>query len=147
MAVATYLHTFLQLSKFAKDLVDTKAKKIKRFIGSLHPMYEEHAVMYKRPKTFDDAVDKAYTTEEMAMKKRNADPKKSAFQFGKGFQQKGQRGVVIGAPKCDTCGKGHLTKRCWRNTGACIICRSMEHRAAACPRDRRGYRAPQQQPP
>ncbi|KAJ8632884.1 hypothetical protein MRB53_026220 [Persea americana] len=54
-------------------------------------MYEEHAVMYKRPKTFDDAVDRAYTTEEMAMKKRNADPKKSAFQFGKGFQQKGQR--------------------------------------------------------
>ena len=86
--VATYLHTFLQLSKFAKDLVDTKAKKVKWLVGGFHPMYEEHIVMYRRPETFDDAVNRAYTAEEMAIKKRNAKPKRSTFQSRKGFPQK-----------------------------------------------------------
>ena len=75
MTVAMYTHTFLQLSKFAKELVDTEAK-VKRFIGGLHPTYEEHVVMYKRPETFNEAIDKAYTAEEMTVKKRNADPKR-----------------------------------------------------------------------
>lgn len=47
MTVATFVHTFLQLSMFAKDLVDTEEKKVKRFIGGLHPMYEEHVVSTK----------------------------------------------------------------------------------------------------
>ena len=127
MTVAVYLLTFLQLSKFAKDLVDTEAKKIKRFVGGLHPMYEEHVVMYKRLETFDDAVDRKYTTKEMAIKKRNVDPRRTAFQSTKSFQQKRQRGVVNGAPKCGTCGNEHLTERCWRNTRACIVRGSMEH--------------------
>ena len=42
-------------------------------------------MMYKRLETFDDAVDRAVPTEEMAIKKRNTDPKRSAFQSGKGF--------------------------------------------------------------
>lgn len=54
--------------------------------------------------------------------------------------------MVIGAPKCDTCGKGHLTERCLRNTGACVLCGSMELCAAACPRNRGGNRTPQQPP-
>ena len=91
MAVAIYIHTFLQLFKFGKELVDIEAKKVKIFIGSLHPMYEEHVVMYKRPETFDDTVDTACTVEEMAIKKRSADPKRSAFQSGKGFRIKDRR--------------------------------------------------------
>lgn len=92
-------------SKFAKELVDTKEKKVKRFIGGLQPINEEQVVMYKRPDTFKVAVDRVYTAEEMTMKKRIADPKKGFVQTGKGFQQKRQMGVVIGAPKCNSCGK------------------------------------------
>lgn len=91
MTVATYVHTFLQLSKFAKDLVDTKEKKVKRFIGGLHPMYEEHVVMYKRPETFDDVVDRAYAVEEMAIKKRNADPKRNCLSLEKVISRKDRR--------------------------------------------------------
>ena len=91
MAVAIYLHTFLRLFEFAKELIDTEAKKVKRFIGGLHPMYEEHVVMYKGPETFDDAVDRVYTAEEMAIKNRSADPKRSTFQSSKGFRIKDRR--------------------------------------------------------
>lgn len=44
MSVAVHVHAFLQLSKFAKDMVDTKEKKVKRFVGGLHPLYEEDAM-------------------------------------------------------------------------------------------------------
>lgn len=86
MTVAIYIHTFLQLSKFAKDLVDTEEKKVKRFVGGLYPMYKEQVVMCKRPKTFKDTVDKTYTAKEVNIKKRNADPKRGFVQTRKGFQ-------------------------------------------------------------
>ena len=88
MTLTTCIHTFLQLSKFAKELVDTEEKKVKRFIDGLHPIYEDHVVMCKRPETFQELVNRVYTVEEMAIKKRNADPKKGFAQSGKGFQQK-----------------------------------------------------------
>ena len=147
MTMAEYVHMFSQLSKYAEDLINTEEKKVDRFIGGLNPIYVEHVVAYKRPETFDDAVDWGFSAEEVGSMKRANECKRNPSYSGTGRSPKKQKGVVIGAPKCDTCGKGHPTERCWRNTGACIICGSMEHRAAACPRDRRGPRVPQQQPP
>lgn len=85
-------------------MVDTEKKKVKSFVGGLHPQYEEHVVASRRPKTFDDAVDRAYTVEELAIKKRAMDPKRSLSHFWKGYQEKRQKGVVIGSsmPKCDS---------------------------------------------
>lgn len=124
MSVATYVHTFLQLTKFTEDLVNTEEKKVKRFVGGLHTLYEEHVVVCMRPETFNDVVDSAYTAEELAIKKRAMDPKRSSSHFNKGYLQNRRKGVVIGSsvPKCDTCGKGHMTEKCWRNTGACVVC-------------------------
>ena len=36
LTVSTYVYTFVKLSRYATDLVDTEAKKIKRFIIGLN---------------------------------------------------------------------------------------------------------------
>ena len=115
-----------------------------RFIGGMNLVYVEHVVSNKRPETFDDVVDRGFSVQEVALLRRTNEFKRNPSYSGTGRSPKKQKGVVIGTPKRNTCGKGHLTKRCWRNTGACIVCGSMEHRAAACPRNRMRPRAPQQ---
>ena len=41
MSVSAYVHTFLQLAKYAPDLVDTEEKKVKRFLNDLNPFVQE----------------------------------------------------------------------------------------------------------
>ena len=48
--MADYVHTFLQLSKYAEDLINTE-KKVDRFIDGVNPAYVEHVVAFRRPKT------------------------------------------------------------------------------------------------
>ena len=69
MTVAVYVHTFLQLSKYATDLVDTEEKKVKRFLNGLNPSYKKMVMAGLKPTLFDDAVDKAYTAEEVHREK------------------------------------------------------------------------------
>ena len=63
LVVSAYVHTFLQLSKYATDLVDTEDKKVKRFFKGLNPTYKKMVLASNKPTTFDDAVDRAYTAE------------------------------------------------------------------------------------
>ena len=64
-----YVHIFLKLSKYATDLVDTEAKKIKRFITGLNPEYKTIVFASQKPITFDDAVDRAFTAKEVHREK------------------------------------------------------------------------------
>ena len=41
--------------------------------------------------------------------------------------------TTTGLLPCATCGKGHMGE-CWRRTGACLSCGSMEYRLKECPR-------------
>ena len=90
MTEAIFLHTFFQLAKFSKDLVDAEAKKIKRLVGGLHPMYEKDVVMYRRPETFDDAVDRTYTAERWLSKKGLQIQREVCFGLEKAFSRKGK---------------------------------------------------------
>ena len=63
--MSAYVHTFLQLSKYATDLVDTEAKKVKRFLHGLNPAYKKMVVASNKPTTFDDAVDRAFMAKEV----------------------------------------------------------------------------------
>lgn len=36
--------------------------------------------------------------------------------------------------KCKACGRpGHKSKECWRSSGACLRCGSLDHKIAGCP--------------
>ena len=95
MTVVVYVHSFLQLSKFVEELINTEEKKVKRFTGGLKPMYKDHVVTFQSLATFDDALDRAYTTEELYLENRAMDPKRSSSSFRKGHQQKKQKGCIF----------------------------------------------------
>ncbi|RWR86324.1 reverse transcriptase [Cinnamomum micranthum f. kanehirae] len=154
MTVTVYVHTFIPLSKYAKDLIDTEEKKIKRFINGLNPAYKKMVLASQMPMHFDDAVDRAYTAEEVHREELelNASSKRSSgpwFKKGGKDENKKQKSdaKTEGKTVCGTCEKAHKTEVCWRNTGACLACGSMEHKMAQCPRIKRDNQAPQQQPP
>ncbi|XXG85952.1 hypothetical protein AAC387_Pa11g0946 [Persea americana] len=112
-----------------------------------------------RPTTFDDAVDRAYTAEEVHREelaenestKRSSGEKSTGSWFKKGgrFKDKNKKQKFTARtenkPVCETCGKAHKTELCWRTTGACLVCGSLEHKRAQCPKARRDDRAPSQQ--
>ena len=135
MTVAMYMHTFLQLSEYSTDLMDTEVKKVRRFINGLNPTYKKIIVACQKPTKFDDVVDRAYTTEEIHREEvaMNANTKRSGsswFKKGGQFKNKKQRSVARNENKsvCETCGKAHRTEACWRITKACLTCGSMKHR-------------------
>lgn len=63
MTVGEYIHEFTRLSCFAPESIDTEEKKVDRFIEGLRPFIQKDVKMCQRPKTHDDAVDKAYWSE------------------------------------------------------------------------------------
>ncbi|XXG69580.1 hypothetical protein AAC387_Pa06g2404 [Persea americana] len=69
LTVSAYVHTFLQLSKYATDLVDTEDKKVKRFLNGLNPTYKKMVLVSNKPVTFDDAIDRAYIAKEIHREK------------------------------------------------------------------------------
>ena len=78
------VHTFLQLSKYAEDLINTEEKKVDRFIDGMNPAYVEHVVAFKRPETFDDAVDRGFSSEEVALREKANNFKRNPSYSGKG---------------------------------------------------------------
>lgn len=99
MTVAVYVHTCLQLSKYATDPIDIETKKVKRFINSLNPAYRKMVVAGQKPTLFDDAVDKGYAVEEVYKEKiaMNARTKRSGsswFKKGGQFNNKKKKNVI-----------------------------------------------------
>ena len=78
MTVSIYVHTFLQLSKYATDLVDTEEKKVKRFLQGLNPTYKKMVLASNKPNTFSEAVDRAFTAKEVHREEMAENAKKSS---------------------------------------------------------------------
>ena len=143
LTVSTYVHTFLYLSKYATDLVDTEDKKVNKFLNGLNPTYKKIVLASKKPTTSDDAVDGAYTVEEVHKEEaaENKGSKRSSsgttgswFKKGGQFKSKNKKHKFTAwsenKPICETCGKALRTELCWRTTGACLICGSLEQKMA-----------------
>ena len=121
MTVSVYVHTFLQLSKYATDLVDTEEKKVKRFLHGLNPTYKKTVLASNKPNTFSDAINRAFTAEEVHKeeivenaKKSSSGTTRSWFKKGGGqFKNKNKRQKFASRtknkPVCETCGKAHKT--------------------------------------
>lgn len=135
---------FVLSYSWATELVDTEAKKVKRFLLGLSPEYKTVVLAWQKPTTSDDAVDRAYTAEEVQREKEAgaAIAKKDGEGNKKGGQSRHKRQRQRTNPRdekserrenkpvCDTCGKTHGTELRWRTTGASSVCGSMEHRMA-----------------
>ena len=159
LIVAAYVHTILQLSKYATDLVDTEDRKVKRFLNGLNPTYKK-MLLANKPTTINDVVDRAYMAEEVQREeiaenesaKRSSSEKSTGSWFKRGGQLKGKNkkqkftARTENKPVCETCGKAHKTELCWRTTGACLVCGSLEHKMVQCPRVSRDDRALYQWP-
>jgi hypothetical protein len=125
---------FVLSYSWATELVDTEAKKVKRFLLGSNPEYKTIVVAGQKPTTFDGAVDRAYIAEEVQREKEAgaAITKKDREGNKKGGQSRHKRQRQRSIPRdenserrenkpvCDTCGKTHRTELCWRTTGACL---------------------------
>ena len=87
-----------------------------------------------KPTTFDDAMDKTFTAEEVhkeeAIENENA-KKISSGTTGSWVKRGGQfknKNKKQKFAAYEACGKAHKTELCWRTTGACLVCGSLEHR-------------------
>lgn len=109
----------------------------------------------RKPATFDDAIDRAYTTKEIQRDKESVNTKRSGDSlFKKGGKSKnkkqnkdsfrGMRGLRIG--QFVRLVVSSQIELCWRTTRACLISSSMEHKMVQCLRARRDDRAPYLQP-
>ena len=65
MTVLEYVTKFERLARYARELIDTERKKIDKFIDGLHPGLRAHVIGVIPPPTFDDAVKRAYTFEDI----------------------------------------------------------------------------------
>ena len=107
-----------------------------------------------KPTTFDDAVDRVFTAEEIHREKTAANTKISGdswFKNGGQSKDKRQKQRFVARnerngnrPVCENCGKAHRTDLCWRTTGACVVRGSLEQKMTQCPRARRDTKAPYQ---
>ena len=75
--MSTYVHTFLQLSRYATDLVDTETKKVKRFLHGFSLTYKKMVMASNKPTTFDDAIDRSFTAEEVHREEMAKNSKRS----------------------------------------------------------------------
>ena len=60
MSVLDYVNKFDRLSTCAPHIIDTKQKKIDRFLQGLHPVIKKDATGITPPSTYDDTVKRAY---------------------------------------------------------------------------------------
>lgn len=65
----------MRLSWFAQVLIDTKAKKVYQFLSGLTPLIHKDVTAMILPATYDEAVSRAYWSEEENKKIQQSEPK------------------------------------------------------------------------
>ena len=157
-----YLSQFNDLSRYAPADVDTKEKKIEKFLNGMHP-YLKMLLSIHKITEFQDLVNRAIILEnehsnltEERRKKAKTDhhhpppahrprphmPQQQPQIYGPPPQQPfnpplhipiTQPQPVPIAIRCGKCRGSHLTKDCLRGTDACFNCGQPGHRKIDCP--------------
>ncbi|KAA0040400.1 ty3-gypsy retrotransposon protein [Cucumis melo var. makuwa] len=155
MTVEQYDAEFDMLSRFAPDMIATKAAISDKFVRGLR-LYIQGLVRAFRPATHADALrlavdlslQKRANSSKVAGRGSTSGQKRKAeqqpisvpqrnFRSGGEFRRFQQKPFEAGEaarrkPLCTTCGKHHLG-RCLFETGICFKCRQEGHTADRCP--------------
>lgn len=87
MMVVEHIHEFTCLSQFVPESVDTEVKKYEYFVEWLGPLLKKDVTMCQRPATFDDAVERAFWSEQQHQNVLMHEPKCSFTPSSKSSQQ------------------------------------------------------------
>ncbi|KAA3483244.1 ty3-gypsy retrotransposon protein [Gossypium australe] len=141
---------FLRLSRYARGIIATNYERCVRFEDGLR---DELRVLIARQRERDFAilVEKAKITEEVKRSERqnrDRDRGRNKRSFGVSgsaggvqkrprFDGPGRVAMPVAAGQarpCTLCGKIHLGE-CWRRTGGCFMCGSMDRLIKDCPQE------------
>ncbi|XP_040931870.1 uncharacterized protein [Gossypium hirsutum] len=148
-SVAEYEAEFLRLSWYAKGIVEKDYERCVRFQDGLRDSLQI-LIAPEREQDFAALVEKekiagdVKRTEHLNRKRERGRNKRDFEPFNydqrpnrrarvDGPVRTGPPVATIGLSPCDICGKSHA-RECWRRTGACLSCGSMEHRLRECPK-------------
>ncbi|KAA3474190.1 ATP-dependent zinc metalloprotease FtsH [Gossypium australe] len=129
-SVAEFEAEFLRLSHYARGMVATEYERCVHFEDGLKDNL-------RRERDFAALVDKVKTTEKRGRNKRDSEPSSSIQRPKKkarvdGLTKVGAPIIATGQPPCTNCGRHHQGE-CWKRSGACLRCGSLEHRIRGSP--------------
>ena len=144
MSVVRYVHEFNRLSRYAKEEVNTEAKKQKKFMNGLHPFLKMQLRLVQT-KEFQELVDSAITLEndyrevqDDRRKKARVEPRQyQVFRARPGnpaqrFRPNAPPPLRMPSPtfppvRCGNCGGNYLTSDCRRSKVICFKCGQPGH--------------------
>ena len=148
MSVTEYERKFEELSRFAPHLVDTEARKAKRFQMGLKPEVrrllsvldlQTYSAVLQRAEILarDEELAAPSESKHMGYHRSEKRPwvKNNQKKFDRWKGKKRHRNDDIEKkdfPLCDTCGRPHGGV-CFRKSGACFKCRKIGHFIQDCP--------------
>lgn len=156
--MAQYAAKFLELARYAPQLILDEAAKADKFEKGLRPVIMKQVAGFEL-KDYNKLVDKAFKieatlilTEQLKNKRNNEDNvnnnKRGPPNKGQGGQDQPQRkqrteGDYKLVIKCSCCGRNHDVSECQEKSGACFGCGEIGHLRRNCPRTTQ--QTPQQQ--
>ncbi|XXG47240.1 hypothetical protein AAC387_Pa02g1916 [Persea americana] len=130
----------------APELVDTKEKKVAKFLEGLNPVLEQHATRVVLPAAFQEAVKRAYKFKDIH-RKIIQEAQRKRQQASIRQQQKKKPRQDQNAPaqaQCEHCGRDRNSNECRKVKGAYFKCGSFDHLLRNCPRLNGQANRPQQ---
>ncbi|XP_056691733.1 uncharacterized protein [Spinacia oleracea] len=148
MSVLEYANKFMELSRFAPDLVSTEKSRMNRFERGLHLKYQDR-LSTQRFTSYQDMVYIAANIERVVLLReaKNVGYKRRNENQNQGYQgnqrrndggNKGQgyRGNQNNkTQECAKCGRrGHIESQCRVGSNTCYRCGSHDHYIRDCPK-------------